>query len=79
MDIIDLNAERNKREQPDPDCVKRDQYGRDMFLFGLEYKMGEDAWTTHLWAYSWDDAEARVQAMRESLTIYGQIAAVIPA
>jgi hypothetical protein len=76
---IDLSAERAKREAPDADCLRKDDYGRDLLLFALEYNMAGATWALEVWAYSWEDAENRVAAMRESLVISGQIQAIIPA
>lgn len=84
-DVIDLTSERNKREQPDSDCVRRDDYGRPLYLFGLQYDMPSPeavaggTWGIDLWAYSRVDAHARVAAMRETLTLVGQVHARIPA
>lgn len=77
--VVDLDAERAKREQPDPEFVKQDDFGRPMYLFGLDYKMDGKSWGTQLWAYDFADAEARAAAMRESLAVYGQIMSEVPA
>lgn len=78
MDVIDLNTERNRREQPDAGCMKADDFGQPMYLFALQYQFDGKTWAAEIWAYSWDDAEARVAAMRESLAIVGQTYSVIP-
>ena len=78
MDVIDLNAERNRRAQPDPEFVKRDDFGREMYLFALGYEFDGKSWGIDLWAYSAEDAEARVAAMRGSLAVHGQIFECIP-
>jgi len=78
-DIIDLNDRRNEREQPDPEFVMRDDFGRPMYTFTLSYDMDGSLWLIHLWAYSHDDAERRVEAMRQSLKCDGQVYAVYPA
>ncbi|MBA1159359.1 hypothetical protein [Microvirga mediterraneensis] len=78
-DIIDLNAERNKREQPDPEFSLKDDYGRPMFIFGIEYSMDGKQWSTRIIAYSWEDAEARLAAIKESGRVYGQIMGEVPA
>jgi hypothetical protein len=76
---IDLAAERNKREQPDPEFVRKDEYGRPLFTFLLSYEMGGSQWATEIWAYDFDDAEARVAAMRESLKVDGKLFTTVPA
>lgn len=70
---IDLTAERNKRVAPSPEFTKKDDFGRPMFLFLLSYTFDGGQWSTELWAYSHEDAEAKVAGMRESLTVDGQV------
>ncbi len=77
--IIDLNAERNRRAQPDPEFVKQDDYGRPLYMFLLSYEYQDRRWQAEIWAYSFEDAEGRVAAMRESLVCDGQCFAAIPA
>lgn len=77
--IIDLAEKRNERERPDPEFIKRDDFGREMFLYTLDYEFQNGHWATQLWAYSAEDADARVAAMRESLRNMGQGYTVIPA
>jgi hypothetical protein len=78
-DIIDLNAERSKRDQPDPEFVRKDDFGRPLYTFLLSYEMGGSQWCAEIWAYSFEDAEARVAAMRESLKVDGQAYSTVPA
>jgi hypothetical protein len=78
-DIIDLNAERSKRDQPDPEFVRKDDFGRPLYTFLLSYEMAGSQWCAEIWAYSFEDAEARVQAMRESLKVDGQAYSTVPA
>lgn len=78
-DMIDFNAERDKRFGPDPEFVKRDDFGRKMFLFALEYEMGGDSWGAEVWAYDHEDAQRRVEAMRASLKVLGMMYRMAPA
>jgi hypothetical protein len=78
-DIIDIQRARASRDQPDADCVRKDDYGRALYLFALHYEMDSHTWGTEVWAYSWEDAEARVAAMRDSLCVSGQMMAIVPA
>lgn len=78
-DIIDLNVQRNARDCPDAEFVQKDDYGRELYLFTLDYSMAGKSWAAEIWAYSFEDAEARVAAMRDSLSVAGQIYSVIPA
>lgn len=71
-DVIDLNAERNKREQPDEQFIRRDDFGRQMCLFLLSYEMDHSSYHAEVWAYDFADAEKRVQGMRGSLRVLGQ-------
>jgi hypothetical protein len=41
--------------------------------------MGLSTWSAKIWAYSFEDAEMRVKAMRESLAVCGQVHASIGA
>jgi hypothetical protein len=76
---LDLFVERAKRNAPDADCVKTDMEGRQMGIFALDYVMDGRTWSVDLWAYSFEDAENRAVAMRETAVIGGQIKAIIPA
>lgn len=78
-DVIDLSAERDKRVEPDPEFVRQDDYGRELYTFLLSYEMDGKQWSTQVWAYDFADAEARVAAMRESLKVDGQAFERLPA
>lgn len=78
-DIIDLNAKRNEREKPDPEFIRRDGFGRELQLYLLDYEYDGARWSADIWAYSAEDAEGRVKAMRESLSLMGQAFTIIPA
>jgi hypothetical protein len=75
----DLTDYRNKRAAPDPEFVMTDDFGRPMFAYLLSYDFNGGSWNIKLWAYSMEDAEARIQAMRESLTLDGQMFTTVPA
>ena len=77
-EFIDLGAERNKREQPDPQFVRKDEYGRPLYCFLLSYDFDGGRWSTEVWAYSAEEAAARVEAMRKSLKYDGQLYERIP-
>ena len=79
MSIIDISAERDKRNGPDAEFVRSDDYGRKMFSFSVEYKMGDDGWGFTIWAYSMEDAQARVDAIRASGVLLGQVYSEMPA
>ena len=71
--IVDLGQERGKRDRPDPEYIRKDDFGRPMYVFLLEYEMDGSRWETRVWAYSFGDAMARVDAMRRSLFLLGQL------
>lgn len=78
-DVVDLSAERNRREQPDPGCIRHDDYGQPLYLFALGYDYKGGSWSAEIWAYSLEDAQRRVAAMCCSLQLRGQVFSVIPA
>lgn len=78
-EIVDLTAERNRRAAPDPEFVRKDDYGRPLYTFLLSYEMDGKQWSTEVWAYDFADAEARVAGMRASLKIDGQAYSQVPA
>jgi hypothetical protein len=67
------------RQRPEPEHVSCDQWGRPMFRFTVEYPHlatqagGERVWTATIWAYDEDDAEARLDAIRGSGRLAGQV------
>ena len=73
MSVIQLSDVRASREQPDPEHIRRDQYGRPMQRYALSYEMGGKDWSTEVWAYSFEDAENRVAAMARTLVVQGQM------
>lgn len=81
-DILDMAAARAKREasvEPDPEFVQRDAYGRiEMVCFTCSFEMGGSQYSAHVWAKDWEDVEARVAAMRESLKVDGQLFSSVP-
>lgn len=79
MSIIDMDAERAKREAPDPQYVSQDDYGRPLYTFLLSYEMSGKRWSVDIWAYDFADAEARCAAMRDSLQVDGQAFSSTPA
>ncbi|NKK74060.1 hypothetical protein GFL21_28650 [Rhizobium anhuiense] len=77
MSVISFDKLRETRERPDAQFVRKDEDGQAIYLFALEYTMGPSVWAAKIWAYSFEDAEMRVKAMRESLTVCGQLHASI--
>ena len=78
MKVVDLNKVRTEREQPDEDCMRRDEYGRPVYCFLGDYEMDGDQYSVDIWAYDLAEAERRAAAMG-NVTIAGQLFSAIPA
>lgn len=57
--------------------VSYDGEGKRMQLFAYDYVHGDKSWGMSLWAYSWEDAEARIASINQSLALGGQIVSII--
>lgn len=77
-DITDLNAERNRRAEPDPQFIRQDDYGRKMYVFLTSYNMDGKEWCSQILAYDEADAANRVEAMRQSLKVDGKLFGEVP-
>lgn len=77
--VVDLAAVRSARTEPDPEFVSCDAYGRKLYTFALSYEHAGRMFGTAILAYDFDDAEARVAAMRASLQLDGKIFSEQPA
>ncbi len=77
-DIFDLSAIRTARERPDSDLIHQDAFGREMRTYAVEYEMDGRRWGLSIIAYSMEDADARVAAMRDSLALCGELHRVLP-
>lgn len=78
-DVIDLGMKRAERDGPDPECVRKDAFGRNLYEFLLEWRRGAHTYGISLWAYDQIDAQTHVDAMRESLVLVGQSMGHVPA
>ena len=77
-DPISLATAREARQRPNANCIKRDDEGREMYLFCASYSYDYCTWVIKFLAYSEADAQARVKAMNCTLVVDGQVYAVIP-
>ncbi len=77
-DVIDFAAAFDKRHGPDPEFRSQDAYGRPLYTYHLSYEMDGKEYGTQVIAYSMEDAAARVEAMRASLRLEGQLFSIIP-
>lgn len=73
MTPIDINAERNKRTMPDPSLCKKDDFGRVLLPFTCSYQMPDGEYALILMAYTYEDAEAKMKALRESGRVEGML------
>lgn len=67
--VINLDAERNRRS--DPASVSEDAQGNVLIDYCASYSLGEDSWMLVVKAYSREDADRRVQAIRSTLKLEG--------
>jgi hypothetical protein len=77
--VVSLTERRNAAAQPAPEFVRKDEYGRPLYCFLLRYEMDGSPYSTEVWAYDLDEAERRVEGMRASLAVSGQLFDCIPA
>ncbi|MCB1470899.1 MAG: hypothetical protein KDK08_27910 [Rhizobiaceae bacterium] len=71
--IINLGAERARRDGPDAEFVRKDEFGRTLYCFITTYQDGEACFSLDLWAYDFADAERRVCNIKASLELAGQV------
>lgn len=87
-DVIDIEAFKAKQQAEraaiaaragiDCDCIGKDDDGRDMFAFLVDFQFADSVWSCTIWAYDLADAEARCAALRASAVVLGQLASVVP-
>jgi hypothetical protein len=58
---------------PDAEHVTRDDLGRTWLRFAVDWTCDGRNYSTHLWATDAADAERRLQALRGSAVIVGQV------
>lgn len=52
-----------------------DEEGRPMLLYAFRYRHADGTWGLNVWAWSMEDAEQRIEAMKRSLSLDGVIVA----
>jgi len=77
-DVINLAEIRARDLEPDPDCVCEDAEGIPLYCFAIDYRHGGHSFTLTLWAYSWEDADERLKAIRATGAVVGKIVSVTP-
>lgn len=80
--VTDLSAERQKREeQPDSEFRRVDDQGVEWFCFVVDFlvpqALGGGSWSFRIWARDFKDAQARVEAIKATATLGGQLYAEI--
>ncbi len=74
--IVDLDEIRNK---PDADCVWADEGGVKWFKFSAEFFHDGKNWGFFIWARDFTDAESRIQSIKATVALGGQIFSEIEA
>jgi hypothetical protein len=81
--VIDFAAARAAREaEPTPEAqfIRKDEYGRDLFCYALEYAFEDRRRVFHVWAYDYDEAKRIATAISAgTVIVLGQLYAEIPA
>ena len=76
--IIDFARERAERDQPDAEWMRKDDFGRPLYCFLMEYQSEGEFYSIDLSTYSFEDAEKAAAAIRGSLTVVGKKMSVLP-
>lgn len=78
-DPIDFQTFKNERDI-DPEFIRADDFGKKLYCYALSYDFDGSTWGgVTVWAYSMEDAQNRVNAMRENIALLGQIGGIISA
>lgn len=82
--VIDLELARKARQDaedgtPDAHLVRRDEYGRPVYCYSLEYTHRGDTYGLDFWAYSEAEAMDHVLSMIATLMFVGQKMGEMPA
>jgi hypothetical protein len=71
--IVEFCAIRDAADRPDVDCTQLGTDGTELFLFAIDYRVGEKAFGLEIWAHSFAEAQAHVECIRNSASLAGQI------
>lgn len=69
--VVNFPVEKAIRRSNEP--LSYDSDGKPMRLFAYQYRHADRTWSVSLWAYTWEDAEARIASIATGLTLEGQI------
>ena len=77
--IIDVTTERNCRDGPDPEHVMLDDNGNKWYKFVVDYEVDDRTFSFIIWAHDLEDAQWRLECIKERSQVTGQIYKVIDA
>ncbi len=78
--VIDLWQWNNSKIEPEPHLVSIDEDGRNIYTFGCEFQHSDGSrYAFNILAYDFDDANAKMESIRQSAKVVGKIYAEIPA
>lgn len=74
-DIVDFAAARDRRlnPPPDPEHVFTDEHGQQWFEFLCAYADADGEFSFTIWAKDFEDAERRMNVLRQTAVVSGQI------
>lgn len=76
--MVDLNAERERRNSPDAAFIYVDEKGVQWFKFTCEFECDDSKWGFEIWALDHQDAMRRVEALKASASVKGKLYHEIP-
>lgn len=77
--VISLGRFAAEKERPDAQFRGKDQDGKEMQTFVLDYRLDGKDFSVRVMAYDFEDAERHCAAIRESLFVAGVVFAEIMA
>lgn len=77
--IVSFTEAHDKRHGPDPEHVYRDGMGVKWFEFTCSFSVDGKEFGFHLWALDRADCERRLDALKQTAEVDGQLYAIVPA
>jgi hypothetical protein len=75
--VVDFAAAHDRKHGPEQQHVYRDDLGVKWFEFTCEFKYGESSFGFSIWALDAADAQRRMECLRATATVCGQVYATI--
>lgn len=72
-EIIDFSAAYESVNGPDKEFIWRDDRGVYWYMFTASYRLGSEDWTLQFWAKDMHDAKSRLEAIKTTGIVDGQI------